>query len=86
MTPIEQQQMMQEYVRQMLAMRAQQQGGQPGLQAGSRPPLAMGVGQPAPPPGLQVPGAELTGDYGTGPRMGVPQGSAQLMYRQNVPF
>ena len=98
MTPQEEQLAMQAYVRQqLLARQGQQQQlnlapGQQPLAPGDqaqflqRQPLAPGVGSPSPPEGLQIPGAEVTGDYATGPRMSVPQGSAQLMYRKNVPF
>jgi len=95
LTPIQENQAMQDYVRQRLGLASLQQPNlalpqQPispaDRAAMMRPPLASGVGSPAPPPGLQVPGLDLTGEYGTGPRFGVPQGTAQLMYRRGVPF
>jgi hypothetical protein len=76
MTPQEEQLAMQAYVRQRLAAQ-----GRLNLTPGQQPiadpnamlqrlPVAPGVGSASPPDQLQLPGAELTGDYATGPRMG----------------
>jgi hypothetical protein len=92
MTPQEEQVAMQAYVRQRLAAqgRLNLAPGQPPIEDPNamlqRPPVAPGVGSPAPADQLQLPGVELSGDYATGPRMGVPQGNARAMYRQTVPF